>query len=92
MLASTLYRCWHSMPVLCPPGGASRFIFPLELLQLGLLLAMLHDRARWVHVACAAAANWMICGHSPANAHWWTTANDPNLIPFMRAWIGANRR
>ncbi len=65
MLASTLYRCWHSMPALCLPGGASRYIFPLQLLLLWLLLAMLRDRARWVRVTCAAAAIWMIVVNLP---------------------------
>jgi len=65
MLASTLYRCWHSMPLLCVPGAASRYVFPLQLLLLWMLLAMLRDRARWVRLTCAGAALWMVAVNLP---------------------------
>jgi hypothetical protein len=45
-LASTIYRCWHSMPVLCAPLAATRYVFPPQVLFVWLLLATLRDRHR----------------------------------------------
>lgn len=53
------------MPLLCVPGAATRYVFPLQLLLLWLLLAMLRDRARWVRIACGSAALWMIAVNLP---------------------------
>jgi hypothetical protein len=64
-LASTYYRTWHSMPLMNEPGSASRYLFPLQLLLLWLLLAMQRDRAKSVRVLCAAAAAWMILVNLP---------------------------
>ncbi len=65
LLASTLVRCWHSMPVLCVPGAASRYVYPLQLLLLWLLLALAHDRRKWIRVLGVGAAAWMVLVNVP---------------------------
>lgn len=65
LLASTFYRCWHSMPVLCEPWGASRYVFPLQLIVLWLLIAMTGERRPAVRWLCAGAAIWMIAVNLP---------------------------
>jgi hypothetical protein len=65
ILASTFYRCWHSMPVLCEPSGASRYVFPLQLILCWLLLALTRDRDAWIRWTCAIAAVWMVAINVP---------------------------
>lgn len=65
MLLSTAYRCWHSMPVLCVPWSASRYVFPLQIILLWLLIATTTDGARWVRVSSAVIAIWIIGANLP---------------------------
>jgi hypothetical protein len=64
-LASTLYRCWHSMPALSGLGNASRYVFPLQLMVLWLLIASARDRRRWLRVICLGAAGWALLVNLP---------------------------
>jgi len=64
-LASTYYRCWHSMPVLCLPANADRYVFPLQLTLLWLLLASVRHRSRLWRVTAIGAAAWMVIFNVP---------------------------
>jgi len=65
LLASALYRTWHSMPAMTVPGSASRYLFPLQLLLLWLLLASMTDATKGLRAGCAFAAAWMIVVNVP---------------------------
>lgn len=85
-LASTLYRCWHSMPVLCVPHAATRYVFPLQVLFLWLILLRAHDSSRAVRLvflslaALAIALNFSRLRIAPLPDKHWT-----RYAPQLRA-------
>lgn len=86
LLVSTLARTWPAMPLLCQPDSASRYIYPLQLLLLWLLLATARDPSRPFRLACltlvlvALAANHSRFRIPPVPDKQWS-----RYVPQLRA-------
>lgn len=85
-LASTIYRCWHSMPGLCVPNNATRYVYPLQILLVWLLAFGLADRSRLVRFASAATLLLGLATNlprlriaAPPDKHW------ARYVPQLRA-------
>ena len=60
LLASTWLRCWHSMPALCVPGNATRYVFAMQLVFAWLVLAGVRDPRRAVRISCIGLLGWAL--------------------------------
>lgn len=65
LLASTIFRCWHSMPALCVPSSATRYVYPLQVLFFWLLCSRLQAGKRRDQIFFGAVVLWVIATNIP---------------------------
>ena len=85
-LASTWARCWHSMPALCIPDNATRYVFPLQVVLAWLLLLTLQDPRRPVRLGVIIALGWMLAINVPRlRLPGWPDLHWENYAAQLRA-------
>jgi hypothetical protein len=98
LLTGSIFRCWHSMPALCQPGAADRYVYPLEVTGAWLLLAWVHDGSRatrrvaFCAILVALAVNLPRLVFSPLPDKHWADyapklrAGEAVTIPINPGW------